>query len=67
MRPVRKRVDLKSPVLEYCAPGPVRGAPGNWCPYLDNIWCPFYACRFSVSHSLSACRPILESKNLWAH
>ena len=34
-RHVRKRDVLKSPVLENCTPGPVRGAPGNGRPYLD--------------------------------
>src|SRR5690242_5964083 len=34
IRPVRKRDDLKSPVLENCTPGSVRGVPGNWHPYL---------------------------------
>ena len=24
---------------EYCTPGSVRGAPGNRCPYLDNVGC----------------------------
>jgi hypothetical protein len=35
--PMRERVDLKSPVREYRPPGSVRGAPGNRCPYLDNL------------------------------
>jgi hypothetical protein len=30
-----KRVVLKSPVLENCTPGSVRGALGNQRPYLD--------------------------------
>ena len=30
-----RRVVLKSPVLENCTPGSVRGAPGNRRPYLD--------------------------------
>src|SRR6267142_7119454 len=30
-----RRIDLKSPVLEYCPPGSVRGARGNPRPYLD--------------------------------
>ena len=34
-RHVRKRDVLKSPVLENCTPGPVRGTPGNGRPYLD--------------------------------
>jgi hypothetical protein len=29
-----RRVALKSPVLENCTPGSVRGAPGNRRPYL---------------------------------
>jgi hypothetical protein len=29
-----RRVVLKSPVLENCTPGSVRGAPGNRRPYL---------------------------------
>jgi hypothetical protein len=33
---MRERVNVKSPVREYCSPGSVRGAPGNRCPYLDN-------------------------------
>jgi len=33
---MRERVDLKSPVREYRSPGSVRGALGNWRPYLDN-------------------------------
>ena len=32
---MRERVNVKSPVREYCSPGSVRGAPGNRCPYLD--------------------------------
>jgi hypothetical protein len=28
-------VDVKSPKRENCTPGSVRGAPGNWRPYLD--------------------------------
>jgi hypothetical protein len=32
-----KRVVLKSPVLENCTPGSVRGAPGNRRPYLAII------------------------------
>ena len=32
---MRERVNVKSPVREYCTPGSVRGAPGNRCPYLD--------------------------------
>src|SRR5688572_7708136 len=32
---MRERVDLKSPVREYRPPGSVRGAPGDWRPYLD--------------------------------
>jgi hypothetical protein len=32
---MRKRVNMKSPVRENRPPGSVRGAPGNWCPYLD--------------------------------
>jgi hypothetical protein len=35
---MRERVDLKSPVREYRPPGSVRGAPGNWRPYLDHPW-----------------------------
>ena len=31
-----RRVVLKSPVLENCTPGSVRGAPGNRRPYLAN-------------------------------
>jgi hypothetical protein len=30
-----QRVSLKSPVREYRPPGSVRGAPGDWRPYLD--------------------------------
>src|SRR6266850_3812498 len=30
-----RRIVLKSPVLEYCPPGSVRGARGNPRPYLD--------------------------------
>ena len=30
-----RRVVLKSPVLENCTPGSVRGAPGNGRPYLE--------------------------------
>ena len=36
-RRARRRVALKSPVLENCTPGSVRGAPGNRRPYLDNM------------------------------
>ena len=36
-RHVRKRDVLKSPVLENCTPGPVRGTPGNGRPYLDLV------------------------------
>ncbi len=36
-RHVRKRDVLKSPVLENCTPGPVRGTPGNGRPYLDHL------------------------------
>jgi hypothetical protein len=32
---MRERVDLKSPVQEYCPPGSVRGARGNPRPHLD--------------------------------
>jgi len=32
-----RRVVLKSPVLENCTPGSVRGALGNQRPYLDNM------------------------------
>ena len=32
---MRKRVLLKSPVLENGTPGSVRGASGNWRPYRD--------------------------------
>lgn len=32
-----RRVVLKSPVLENCTPGSVRGAPGNRRPYLDKM------------------------------
>src|SRR3974390_1759941 len=32
-----ERVVLKSPVLENCTPGSVRGAPGNRRPYLAKI------------------------------
>ena len=32
-----RRVVLKSPVLENCTPGSVRGALGNQRPYLDNF------------------------------
>jgi hypothetical protein len=28
---------MKSPVLEYCTLGSVRGARGNPCPYLDHL------------------------------
>ena len=34
---MRERVDLKSPVRENRPPGSVRGAPGNWRPYLDKF------------------------------
>ena len=29
---------MKSPVLENCTPGSVRGAPGNRRPYRDDEW-----------------------------
>jgi hypothetical protein len=32
---MRERVNVKSPVRENRPPGSVRGAPGNWRPYLD--------------------------------
>ena len=32
-----RRVVLKSPVLENCTPGSVRGALGNQRPYLANL------------------------------
>jgi hypothetical protein len=32
-----RRVVLKSPVLENCTPGSVRGAPGNRRPYLAKM------------------------------
>jgi hypothetical protein len=32
-----RRVVLKSPVLENCTPGSVRGAPGNRRPYLAKL------------------------------
>ena len=35
---MRERVNLKSPVQEYCPPGSVRGARGNPRPYLDLLW-----------------------------
>lgn len=44
-----RRVGLKSPVLEYCTPGSVRGAPGNRRPYLDKIFS--FARTFHVSAS----------------
>ena len=34
---MRKRVSLKSPVLEYGTPGSVRGQPGNWLSYRDDF------------------------------
>jgi len=34
---VRERVAVKSPVLEYCTPGSVGGAPGNRRPYPDTL------------------------------
>jgi len=34
-RRMRERVNVKSPVREYCSPGSVRGTSGNQCPYLD--------------------------------
>ena len=33
LRAIKWRVELKSPVREYCTPGSVRGAPGNRRPY----------------------------------
>ena len=33
---MRERVNVKSPVREYCTPGSVRGASGNRRPYLDS-------------------------------
>src|SRR5713226_4256252 len=36
LRAIIARVELKSPVREYCTPGSVRGALGNQRPYLDN-------------------------------
>src|SRR5258706_1240740 len=33
----RRRANTKSRVREYRPPGSVRGAPGNRCPYLDNL------------------------------
>jgi len=35
LRAIAKRDVLKSPVLENCTPGSVRGPPGNGRPYLD--------------------------------
>ena len=35
-----RRVVLKSPVLENCTPGSVRGAPGNRRPYLAILFVP---------------------------
>ena len=48
-----RRVVLKSPVLENCTPGSVRGAPGNRRPYLAKInRHPIFLSRyFSVSCS----------------
>ncbi len=46
LRAIIARVELKSPVREYCTPGSVRGVPGNRCPYLDNgaEMVPTFAC-----------------------
>ncbi len=33
----RQRVASRSPVREYCTPGSVRGASGNWRPYRDGF------------------------------
>ena len=44
-----RRVVLKSPVLENCTPGSVRGAPGNRRPYLAII--------FDVSCGSAFCGP----------
>ncbi len=34
---MRERVNVRSPVLENGTPGSVRGASGNWRPYLDSV------------------------------
>ncbi len=39
-----RRVVLKSPVLENCTPGSVRGAPGNRRPYLAKIGQTLFSC-----------------------
>ncbi len=38
LRAIKVRVELKSPVREYCTPGSARGAPGNRRPYLDKMF-----------------------------
>ena len=44
-----RRVVLKSPVLENCTPGSVRGALGNQRPYLANMKRkPFCRCNVAI-------------------
>ena len=43
-----KRVVLKSPVLENCTPGSVRGAPGNRRPYLAIMRKATLGCQSSM-------------------
>jgi hypothetical protein len=51
-----RRVVLKSPVLENCTPGSVRGAPGNRRPYLA-----------IMLSSRSACSECLLSVSICVH
>ena len=59
-----RRVVLKSPVLENCTPGSVRGAPGNRRPYLAIIegWRPSVAFRIILSRHDSVCFVLLLCK-----
>ena len=57
-----RRVVLKSPVLENCTPGSVRGAPGNRRPYLDNAemlkWPAWRRGQFGAWPGIWASEPI---------
>src|SRR5260370_37693939 len=56
---VRKRDVMKSPVRENRPPGSVRGAPGNWRPYLDQgfVDSQIYFSQFEILVGINARAP----------
>src|SRR5882672_8332131 len=61
-----RRIVLKSPVLEYCPPGSVRGARGNPRPYLDKLFTLTTSKQNPTGHE----KPVQESmknnrRNKW--